>query len=106
MNYYEPYTYSLLEPILGDEFILKSLKTGKEYKATDEQTMLIIGDTRNIDPKKKYANSVRYGPYDITNLMVNGPCPECKRVKVTCQMFGDDKAAVFSCLCGAIWTLK
>lgn len=103
---YEKDTYSLLEPILGDRLMLKSIKTGKEYVANDEQTLLIHGNTSNIDFAKKYQNSVMYGAYDVTNLMVDGPCPGCERIKVTCQMFGDDKLAIFSCLCGISWTLK
>lgn len=102
---YEQSTYSLLQPVLGTKLTLKSQKTGIIYDATDEQSLLVVGSTDNIDIKDKYRNTIRYTAYDPINpkVRLDDGCPECQRKIVSYQWLGDNKKTIYVCLCGAQW---
>lgn len=95
----------LLTPILeANELLLRS-PTGKIISASDEDTLLAKISNENIDPRRKYKNTIMYMAKDPVNpkKIIKDGCPECGRKVVSYQRISEEAIIIHGCLCGATW---
>lgn len=98
-------TGALLTPILeANELLLRS-PTGKIMSASPYDTLLAKISNENIDPRRKYKNTIMYMAKDPVNpkKIIEEGCPNCSRKLVSYQIIGDEAIAIHGCLCGATW---
>ena len=104
-----PISLMLLEEITsGDKLLFKSNKTGTIYEAKPGETMLVNEGISELQSTSKYKNTLRVSAYDSVNpkQRITGGCERCKRKIVSLQRLGEEKRAIYSCLCGNSWSMS
>ena len=105
-RHYCPITLTLLSEITtGDTLKFKSDKTGTEYDARPEDTMLVSEE--NTEQSAKYINVKMVAAFDPINPKVRLPdgCEKCGRKIVSMLRLGDEKKVVYVCICGYIFNV-
>lgn len=103
-RHYCPISLTLLSEITtGDQLKFKSDKTGTEYDARPEDTMLYSEE--NTEQSAKYKNIKMVAPYDPVNPKIRIPdgCEKCNRKIVGMLRLGEDKKVIYVCICGNIF---
>lgn len=99
--------YGILREITnGPVLKFRNEMTGAEYVAEPSNTLLASEETGESRDMLKHANSLRHTPFDCVNIAIEVPggCRECGRRTVRMQQLGEQKKAVYVCLCGNRWT--
>lgn len=96
----------LRELTTGTKLKFRNDMTGAEYDADPSNTILASEETGESRDMLKHANSLRHTPYDPVNIAIEipGGCKKCGRRTVRMQQLGEQKKAVYVCLCGNDWT--
>jgi DNA-directed RNA polymerase subunit M/transcription elongation factor TFIIS len=96
----------LRELTTGPQLKFRNEMTGAEYLADPSNTILASEETGESRDMLKHANSLRHTPFDSVNIAIEvaGGCTKCGRRAVRMQQLGEQKKAVYVCLCGYDWT--
>lgn len=98
-------TQRLLVPNTGDtQLSFNTLGTSAIHPATATDTLLVSEGSGGSDVFSKYKNTINTTAYEPINPFAeNVSCPECKRKRVRFQRLGEQKTAVYVCICGHVW---
>jgi hypothetical protein len=83
----------------------KSLKTGNEYAASAENTLLASEERSQTYNLTRYRNTLKTTAYDTTNprVRLEKGCENCSRKIVSYQRLGLEKKIFYACICGNSW---
>lgn len=89
----------------GAQLMFRNDATGATYPALPVNTLLASEETGERRQILKHVNSLKNTSYDAVNIGIEVPggCHECGRTVVRMQQLGEQKKAVYVCLCGRRW---
>lgn len=93
-------SYTLLQPVTTGELKFKSDRTGAEYPAKPEHTLLAAEEIKVVQSVLKYKNTLSVTAFDPTNPRSDIGCDKCGRAIVSFQRLGEEKKVVYVCICG------